>query len=109
MPKTITIDVTAADIRAGVIGSCQFCPIARAVQRAIGTSRVHVSVEREAPVGFALFTLDDYDIKRGDERWHKPALPAEAVAFVKVFDRQESVKPFTFTVEFDPDDAAHFA
>ena len=109
MPKTINIDVTESDIRAGVTGSCQFCPIARAAKRTFNTSRVHVTDT------VLEFGLPD-PLYPDTARWHTVELPDEAQGFVKAFDANAggTPRPIAFPVDLDldamhPDDAAHFA
>ena len=108
--KAIRVEITEHDITAGCIGSCQFCPIARAAQRALNCSRVNVGV------GCIEFTLADPYLSRiSDERWYTLGLPERATQFIRKFDRHKTVKPFAFTVDInldrlaDDDERAHFA
>ena len=76
---TITVDVTERDIAIGARRSCEYCPIARALARAVGGKpSVHSSYAR---IGESHYNL-----------------PPEAAQFVASFDKREPVEPFSFTL-----------
>lgn len=74
------IDVTQADIDAGERGSCESCPIALAASRVAGRRMAasHTGISH-------LNGLRTYMI------------PSEAVRFMRHFDNEHPVSPFTFT------------
>ena len=76
-----TINVTQEDILLGVEVSCDGCPIARAISRAIPSSKV--------------FVLGDKAII--DSVW--VSLPRECLEFVCRFDNGLPVAPFSFTLD----------
>lgn len=105
----IECEVTDADIYKGVLGSCQFCPIARSAKRALNCSRVHVNnVDIE-------FSLSDPYLSDGlNDEWLTATLPEAARAFVRAFDASAAGAPFSFTLGLDLDtmsesSRAHFA
>lgn len=75
--KTVTIKVTKADIRDGVRGSVNLCPIALATKRKLGGYVNIASNFFES----ANFVID---------------LPARACNFISRFDKGSGVKPFSF-------------
>lgn len=75
----IEVEVTQADIDEGVAGDCDLCPIARAARRA-GLYGVMVS--------------NSYVI---GNCWDA-SLPQVARDFIRVFDDDATVRPFTFTL-----------
>lgn len=80
----VTIHVTAGDIAAGSITSCENCPVAQAIMRTLGLP--HVSVG-----------LDDMDLGR-----HVAVLvptPARASHFMRLFDGGHKVEPFSFELD----------
>ena len=80
--QTLSIDVTAQNIREGYQNSCRSCPIALAVQRA--TSRcVNVS-NREVGFFLAGHVAQTVD------------LPKRARDFIAAYDRGDPVEPFSF-------------
>lgn len=81
------IEVTQKDIDNGVQGECELCPIARAVKRE--TKRKHVRISREH--------VEIWRNKSNGSNFYE--LPKKAQTFVRRFDRQESVKPFSFELE----------
>lgn len=79
MKKSVTIIVTAQDIKKGEKKSCSHCPIARAGQRVI---------KKNVTVGDADLGYDDYEAR----------LPQKAIKFIMDFDRNIPVKPFSFKI-----------
>lgn len=79
----IKIDVTEADIASGERGSACDCPIAIAIRRATGCSRVYVSYD------WPRFTFAGkiYDISFENTK---------AYDFVSAFDNGHLVQPFSF-------------
>ena len=76
---TITVNVTERDIAFGTRNACEYCPIARALARAIdGKPSVHLS--------YAMI---------GESRYN---LPREAIQFVVDFDAGLPVRPLSFTL-----------
>lgn len=74
------VEVTEDDIRNGNKNSCRSCPIANAINRLIDDSCI----------------VGQYTTRfKGKKRW----LPFEAQEFVRRFDANLSVSPFTFTLE----------
>jgi hypothetical protein len=82
----VRINVTKNDIEKGSSGSMVFCPIARAVKRALKPERGEIMVSR----------LYAYLPNGGGA----VPLPPDATRFVDVFDgeREGTVSPFTFTL-----------
>lgn len=80
------IHVTQDDIKLGIRADCHLCPIALAIERALG---VH-----------------DVGVYHGTADWCKPKrktrwganLPIEAQTFISDFDAGAPVKPFTFNL-----------
>lgn len=84
--KTITVEVTQADIDAGLRGNCAKCPVALALNRATGEEWL---VYEE----YAIRNCDHLDVP----------LPGECQSFVERFDEPEEddvpIAPFSFTIE----------
>ena len=80
------IEVTQKDIDKGVQGEYTLCPIALAVKRITNFKRVYVN-------GKSIDVLQTAKAAKSYE------LPKKAQTFVKRFDRQEPVKPFSFELE----------
>ena len=79
------IEVTQKDIDEGVQGECQLCPIALAFKRK--TKLKHVDVSGKYIVLY----------RRKSNNLHE--LPKEAQTFIKRFDGEKTVKPFSFELE----------
>lgn len=80
----VKIEVTASDIKRGVVKDCKDCPVARAIRRKLERSAVCLSVG-----------ADSFDF------FHKGCfygycLPEEASRFIGAFDSRTAVKPFSF-------------
>ena len=80
------IEVTQKDIDNGVQGECQSCPIALAFKRNSNIKRVYVNTK----------SIDVLHYGIGVKSYE---LPKKAKTFIKRFDRQEPVKPFSFELE----------
>jgi hypothetical protein len=95
MARSIRIDVMAADIAEGVVESCRQCPIARAISRAIPAAvRIAVTgLEVEIGLRTNVQRLAEYRIE----------LPTRAQAFVRLFDRHQPVRPFSFDLPLPPE------
>jgi hypothetical protein len=79
----IRVEVTAADIAAGVRRFCSYCPVSLAVRRATGW----------------LVQVDDDEVHlRVGDLTSRVKLPPEAVRFVWRFDEGKPVKPFAFEI-----------
>jgi hypothetical protein len=78
----VRIDVTQEDIDLGMPGKCGKCPLARAIRRATGSLAL-VSGEDVYASGFA----------------HLAQLPMEAQKFVKAYDSDQEVHPFSFDLD----------
>jgi hypothetical protein len=90
--RTITIDVTAEDIKRGYIADCQDCPVALAVRRALGLEPYYY-------LGVGPTCIYFYDGPADCGR--AVELPPEAVAWIAALDRHGKglhARPFTFTV-----------
>jgi hypothetical protein len=85
--STITVRVTGTDIRRGLPGDALSCPIARALRRATG--------RRWAASRTVLRVAEEDGVLGGR---HLPA-PPEAEAFMRDYDRDRKVRPFTFTLD----------
>lgn len=87
LPPSVTVVVTKSDIRHGEQGSCQRCPVARALQRRFP--------DTEISVGGVNTRVDQY------YRLHKYRaildVPAKVSAFIISFDSGKRPKPFRFT------------
>lgn len=81
------IEVTQKDIDNGVQGECQLCPIALAIKSTSNFKRVYVNGK----------FIEVWH--RGNQGIKTYELPKKAQTFVKRFDRQEPVKPFSFELE----------
>ena len=81
------IEVTQKDIDEGVQGECTLCPIALAFKRNINFKAVYVNGK----------SIDVWYPRSGGVKTYE--LPKKAQTFVKRFDRQEPVKPFSFELE----------
>lgn len=81
---TVTIDVTAEDIRSGVPHKCFDCPVALAMLQATG-SHYHVG-------GSCARKWNDGNSK-------PVRLPREAVLFIEDLDLGRPVAPFSFTID----------
>lgn len=72
MKKSYKITVTKADIAGGLMGDAAYCPIAKAVTRALGHP---VFVYANGPNGI---------------------FPKSVINFIRLFDTGKPVKPFSF-------------
>lgn len=81
MAKTKTITVTAEDIRDGIVGDGDDCPIAHAAKRAF---RIECA------------TCGDDVLEVGYDSF---PLPKRACEFIERFDARKPVKPFSFRVK----------
>lgn len=81
----MTIEVSQGDIDEGLRGVCASCPVALAVNRALGVHDAKIAVGTYSVVG---------------GRWFN--LPESARSWIVTFDRigPSYVKPFTFELEF---------
>lgn len=79
----VKVNVTANDIREGVIASCESCPIARAVSRKCMGPVLVCCIDFAPPAGYANWSRD---IPKGVLRW------------IKKFDAGRPVSPFAFYV-----------
>lgn len=79
------VTVTARDIKKGVQGDADSCPIARALRRALG-------MRRGIAVVGSYYTM-------GPGFGSRHALPRHVAAFVYAFDRLEPVTPFSFIIK----------
>lgn len=79
---TLTVTVTREDIDAGEPRKTERCPVARALRRA----------------GFRTAAVMCFTAHFGN-CGPSATLPAEAVEFVRRFDRNEPVEPLTFALE----------
>ncbi len=83
--RKLKVEVTAHDIKSGARKSCELCPIARALKRAL-------NYKKKVDVNNYSANIDDYKkIAR---------LPTKASAFIRNFDNGFKVKPFSMTLEF---------
>jgi hypothetical protein len=79
----ITLEITAEDIQGGASKSSKYCPIALAGQRAFGVPLVTVGCTTIRVAGSREYYL----------------LPFQAQCFVRRFDYDLPVEPFTFTLD----------
>jgi hypothetical protein len=85
----VRIDVTQEDINAGVPRDSCRCPIAHAIDRAIGsTSMDCVSVNA--------FKVS---VWRDERRLWSALTPPDLIDFIKAFDHDRDVKPFSFDLD----------
>lgn len=82
------IQVTEKLIKAGCRGSNMECPIALAIQP-------HLRSDEYVKV--SPYSVSVYDA--ADQRYCEFALPTIAKAFIVMFDRGETVKPFSFQLD----------
>lgn len=80
----ITVEVTQADIDAGIKESCVDCPIARAISRA-------VRVDARVGTYWVSWRIGNFLTEL--------TLPVAAVGWIMAFDRGYPVEPFTFELE----------
>ena len=80
------IEVTQKDINKGLPGEYALCPIALAFKRRTNFKQVYVN-SKSIEVVYTAQKIN-YD--------KTYMLPKKAQTFIKRFDRQESVKPFSF-------------
>lgn len=84
--KTYNIEVTDADIAAGLPKRCLLCPIAIALNRTLGRPKADIKV------GWGQIQMPDGT---------STSLPQLAIDFVRAFDYGKPVSPFTFEIEVD--------
>lgn len=89
-PNLIKIDVTQKDILKGKVRNEECCPIALAANRAFDNM-----LEGQLSVQGTFMSLR----VSNEESERTEQLPFEAVSFIKRFDANEQVEPFSF--EFD--------
>ena len=92
----VTINVSADDIAHGRIGECHFCPLARAMNRALPAIDYLHS-----------WAIDGLHAYLGDKIDVSVALPDSCFTFVERYDAGCRVYPFTFEVTL-PANAAEF-
>ena len=80
------IEVTQKDIEKGFQGKCTLCPIALAFKRSTNFKRVYVNC---TSIGVLQYGKGLKSYK----------LPKKAQTFVNRFDKNETVKPFSFELE----------
>lgn len=85
----LRVEVTAEDIDRGLRNSRCWCPVARAIKRALAGPD-HGPLIPDAAVLVSGSQVEIYD-GRAD-------LPPEAVAFIRAFDRHEPCRPFSFEI-----------
>lgn len=78
------IEVTSHDIQDGCMGDAMDCPVARAMRRTLGKRVVAVT-------GSAWLDAIGSAIPR--------RVPPEVTSFVRAYDHDQPVAPFTFEVE----------
>jgi hypothetical protein len=84
---TLTIEVTQEDIDNGQKCDANYCPIALAVRQTVKNYRQYLSVQP------TVMYVDDGKVIR------EYKMPAVAEQFVRLFDDDEDVEPFTFTAD----------
>lgn len=87
----MTIFVTEEDIAEGISRSCEFCPIANAIQR-------------QTPWKYAVVLLScvfECESKRADLHG-RVDLPESACDFIRDFDADRPVSPFSFEIDVPP-------
>lgn len=94
----LQVDVTDADIAAGLAGSCELCPIALAIIRALGGCELDVNTE--APV---TVTNDCAVVYTTDNRTWRAELSPRVEFWIRAFDNvgPSEVKPFSFELRLD--------
>ncbi len=80
----IQIDVTQEDIKKG--SSCSHCPIARAALRALNATHISVS-----PLWLEW-------AMNGPNSWQCVSMPEVGREFIRRFDNDSEVQPFSFSV-----------
>jgi len=83
------VGVTEQDINWGSPNNCETCPVARAIERAVGDPSIRVSV--------GLHTIR---LRKWFHTTHSALLPGShpVAVFVQKFDKGEPVEPFSFDV-----------
>ena len=76
------IEVTAKDISNGICGHNSSCPIALAFKRTLEGAEVEVNYRFDSIIG----------------EWIPVPLPVRAIRFIKAFDHEKPVKPFSFYI-----------
>lgn len=92
--KFITVNVTARDIKYGVPRAAEQCPIHRAISRTKFGKQFNLFVVSTCTVAF-YFPLGNTCAP----------LPFPAEHFIRAFDRDEPVEPFTFKLKVPDTDA----
>lgn len=88
-----TIRVTQADIERGVPGKAFLCPVARAIRRAFNANPACVAVGRsDVSIVLGSISADNYEC-------FDVTLPPKAREFVRAFDTDQPVQPFTFRLK----------
>lgn len=87
--RTITVKVTAKDIKNGHRGNGATCPVARAIRR-------HGFLEVE--VGSCVAFLKGFTSNFYTNEKYKVRLPKKAETFIDRFDVKLSVSPFSFVM-----------
>ncbi len=92
--KRVKVKVTKEDIAKGKACNTHYCPIARAVARALDIPCVYVSVNG----GTLAYARDK------DDNSKRYMLSFKAQQFVDTFDQGHKVRPFNFMMsEYDPE------
>lgn len=89
-PNLIKVDVTQKDILKGKVRNEQCCPVALATNRAFdGLLEGQLSIQGT----FVSLRVSEEELERTEQ------LPFEAVSFIKRFDANEEVEPFSFELD----------
>jgi hypothetical protein len=72
------LEVTQADIDAGVRGNCSWCPVAQSLKRATGIEQSQVHLD---------------EIRVWSRRWLRIKTPDEILDFIEEFDADPDHKP----------------
>ena len=90
------IHVTQEDIVTGCKCEAMNCPVARAIERAIG-HEVAVAPIHKDDEGYPSWQVTLYHLPS----WQRITLPNEVKVFARAFDMKQAVEPFTFELDYD--------
>jgi hypothetical protein len=92
------VSVTSEDINNGVRESCEYCPVALALARALQEQKIKVRTLIVEGSGTSMYYIED------EIKYYCDRLNNLVDKFIDCFDRGEEVQPFKFEVNFVPYD-----
>lgn len=90
----LTVQVTAADIEHGIAQDCEECPLAIAVYRALSTAHPELAELVPFTDGSSVLLYENVN------PLYRAEVPEYVTQFIRNFDCDEQVSPFTVSLSF---------